>query len=200
PVAYALTNGQYGLQPFSAFQNDMAFAQELATRAKAMPRISDDYDTPPALFAQAEANAFGAYLGTLQTPDKARVLGMVGEIAGPAGVQSISAQLKDKDNSLAIAAMLAGKHAPDMGPDAGLLYLQGKDAIAEKRAKIDEAAEYGTKAAINTALIGVYQTPQGRDAAAEAAYGIYGALKANGDDDVDRAVEIATGGLMTLNG
>ncbi len=200
PVAYALANGQYDLQQFSAFQDNAAFTQELATRAKAMPRISGDYGTPPALFAQAEADAFGAYLGTLQAPDKARVLGMVGEIAGPAGVQSISAQLKDKDSSLAIAATLAGKHAPDIGTDAGLLYLQGKEAIAEKRAKINEAAEYGTKAEINTALIGVYQTPQGRDAAAEAAYGIYGALKAQGDDDVDRAVEIATGGLMTLNG
>ncbi|CAM5789740.1 hypothetical protein CCAE64S_02445 [Castellaniella caeni] len=200
PIAYALANGQYDLQPFTAFQNDAAFAQELATRTRGMTRIADDYGTRPALFAQVEADAFGAYLGTLQTPDKARVLGMVGEIAGPAGVQSISAQLKDKDSSLAIAATLVGKHAPDMGTDAGLLYLQGKEAIAEKRAKINEAAEYGTKAEINTALIGVYQTPQGRNAAAEAAYGIYGALKAQGNDDVDRAVQIATGGLMTFNG
>ncbi|CAM5183770.1 hypothetical protein CDEF62S_04670 [Castellaniella defragrans] len=200
PVAFALVNEQYGLRPFTAFQNDQAFAQELAARAKAMPRIAGDYNTPPALFAQAEVDEFGKYLGTLQTADKARVLGMVGKIAGAAGVQSISRQLKDTDSTLGVAAMLAGRHAPDMGTDAGLLYLQGKEAIEQKRAKIDESAEYGVKASIYKSIADVYQTPQGRDAAAEAAFGIYAALKANGTDDVGRAVDIATGGLMTFNG
>jgi hypothetical protein len=114
-------------------------------------------------------------------------------------VQSLSGQLKDKNNTLAVAAMLSTRQTTK-GNSAALLYLQGKEAIEQKRAKIDDAAEIGIRAKIFQAIEGVYQTPQGRDAAAEASYGIYAKFKADGGDDIEQAVRIATGGIMNFNG
>lgn len=199
PVAYALENQAYGIKPLTGFGNPQALTQELGKRYDAMNRIAADYGTRPAVMTDPEADAFGQYLGTLQTPDKARVLGQVFGAAGAAGVQSLSTQLKDKHNTLAVAAMLSANQTTK-GNSAALLYLQGKEAIEQKRAKIDDTAEIGTKAEIYKAIDGVYQTPQGRDAAAEAAFGIYAKFKADGGGDVEQAVRIATGGVMDFNG
>lgn len=200
PVAYALQNPAYGIKPLSGFGNPQTLAQELGKRFDAMERIAGDYGTRPFVMTDKEADAFGQHLGSLQATDKARVLGQVFGAVGAAGVQSLSTQLKDKDNTLAVAAMLS-THQSTKGNSAALLYLQGKDAIDEKRAKIDNAAEIGTKAEIFKAIEGVYQTPQGRDAAAEAAFGIYAKFKADGGGgDVNQAIKLATGGVMAFNG
>ena len=199
PVAYALENQAYGIKPLSGFGNPQTMAQELGKRYDAMNRIAADYGTRPFVMTDPEADAFGQYLGGLQAPDKARVLGQVFGAVGAAGVQSLSGQLKDKHNTLAVAAMLSTQQTTK-GNSAALLYLQGKEAIEQKRAKIDDAAEIGIKAEIFKAIEGVYQTPQGRDAAAEAALGIYAKFKADGGGDVEQAIRIATGGVMDFNG
>jgi len=211
PVAFALANPAYGIAPlaFGAPGSNLdADLREMAHRASAMDQIANDYGSAPAVLSNQEAAAFGKFIEPMQAQDKARVLGRFAEAAGPAAMQSISAQLKDKDNSLAIAAMLSGHREVQThlfgddteGADAALLYLQGREAIEEKRAFIDAAAETGIKAQIFEAIHDVYLTPQGRTVAAEAAYGIYAGLKAQGNDDVERAVTIATGGIMNYNG
>ena len=208
PIASAMQNPAFGFQPITDFANGQAVAQELGKRRDSMGRVASDYGTQPAVLTDKEAEAFGRFMSSLEVPDKARALGVVAAAAGAPGIESISRQLKDKDNSLAVAAMLAGQRetvthwfGPDtQGPDAALLYLRGRDAITQKRAAIDDAAETGIKAQIYQAIDGVYQTPQGRDAAAQAAFGIYAGLKAQGVDDVGRAVRIATGGIMDYNG
>lgn len=199
PVAYALENQAYGVKPLTTFGNPQVLVQELGKRYDAMNRIAADYGTRPAVMTDPEADAFGQYLGSLQATDKARVLGQVFGAVGAAGVQSLSGQLKDKHNTLAVAAMLSTQQTTK-GNSAALLYLQGKEAIEQKRAKIDDAAEIGIKAEIFKAIEGVYQTPQGRDAAAEAALGIYAKFKADGGGDVEQAIRIATGGVMDFNG
>ncbi len=199
PVAYALENQAYGIKPLTTFGNPQVLVQELGKRYDAMNRIAADYGTRPAVMTDPEADAFGQYLGSLQATDKARVLGQVFGAVGAAGVQSLSGQLKDKHNTLAVAAMLSTQQTTK-GNSAALLYLQGKEAIEQKRAKIDDAAEIGIKAEIFKAIEGVYQTPQGRDAAAEAALGIYAKFKADGGGDVEQAIRIATGGVMDFNG
>lgn len=209
PVKFALQNPAFGIQPIKDFGNMNALMAEVGKRKGAMNQISSDYGTPPTLLTNEEAAAFGKFLGTLQTPDKARILGDFAAIGDVAGARSLSAQLKDKDNTLAVAALLAAYttdptthwFGPDTpGTNVGQMYLDGKDAIEQKRAKIDAQAEFGIKAQIYSALDGVYQTPQGRDTAAEAAFGIYGKLQADGSGDVERAVTLATGGIMQFNG
>ena len=199
PVGYAMAVGSYGIKPLQRFDDPKGLTQELARRAGAARQMAVDYGTRLTIMSDPEADAFGQYLGSLQAVDKARVLGQVFTAAGPAGVQSLSTQLNDKHGTLAVAAMLSA-HRTTEGSNAALLYLQGKEAIEQKRAKIDEAKEYGTKAEIYKALEGVYQTPQGRDAAAEAAFGIYAKFRADGGGDVAQAVNIATGGIVEHNG
>lgn len=199
PVAYAMATGSYGIKPLQRFDYPKDLQQELSRRAAAAQQMAVDYGTRPAIMSAQEADAFGQYLGSLQAVDKARVLGQVFAVTGPAGVGSLSTQLNDKHGTLAVAAMLSA-HKTTEGNNAALLYLQGKDAIEQKRAKIDETAETGVKAEIYKALDGVYQTPQGRDAAAEAAYGIYAKFRADGGGGVEQAVNIATGGIVEHNG
>mgnify|MGYP001271419249 CR=1 FL=1 len=199
PVGYAIAAGSYGIKPLQRFDDPKGLQQELFRRAGAAQQMAVDYGTRPRIMSDKEADAFGQYLGSLQAVDKARVLGQVFAVTGPAGVQSLSTQLKDKHDTLAVAAMLSA-HRTSEGNNAALLYLQGKEAIEQKRAKIDDAKEYGTRAEIYKAIEGVYQTPQGRDAAAEAAYGIYAKFRADGGGDVKQAVNIATGGIAEHNG
>lgn len=209
PVKFALQNPAFGIQPIKDFGDMNALMTEVGKRKGAMNKIASDYGTSPTLLTNEEAATFGKFLGTLQTPDKARILGNFAAIGDVAGARSLSAQLKDKNNTLAVAALLAAYttdptthwFGPDTpGANVGQMYLDGKDAIEQKRAKIDAQAEFGIKAQIYSALDGVYQTPQGRDTAAEAAFGIYGKLQADGSGDVERAVDLATGGIMQFNG
>jgi hypothetical protein len=62
PVAYALTNGSYGIKPLQRFEDPQALGQELARRAAAAPQMSADYGTPPRLLSNAEAKALAATL------------------------------------------------------------------------------------------------------------------------------------------
>lgn len=199
PVEYALTTGAYRIQPIADMRNTAALQQELSARTAAAVQMSKDYGTPLQVMTKGEASAFGDHLASLQAPDKARVLGEVFKATGGAGIQSIATQLKDKHQTVAIAGMLTS-FSTTAGNNAALLYLQGKEALEQKRAKIDATAEIGIKAEIYKAIDGVYQTPQGRDAAAEAALGIFAKFKADGGNDVAQAVRIATGGIMTHNG
>jgi hypothetical protein len=209
PIRVALENPAFGIEPIRDFGNINRLMTEVGKRRGVMDRIASDYGTPPMLLTNQEASAFGAFLAVQQAPDKARLLGEFAAVGGEAGARSLSVQLKDKNNTLAIAATLAAyTTAPTtrwFGPDTpgtnvGQMYLEGKDAIEQKRVRIDDQAEFGVKAEIYNAIDGVYQTPGGRDVAVEAAYGIYAKLKADGIDDVDRAVQLATGGVMEFNG
>lgn len=199
PVAYALENQAYGIKQIPNFNDLNAVAQEFGKRYDAMGRIATDYGVAPTVLSERESEGFAQVVGALQAPDKARYLQVLNQAVGPAGMQSISGQLKDKHNTLAVAAMLSTQQTTN-GNSAALLYLQGKEAIEQKRAKIDDTAEIGTKAEIYKAIEGVYQTPQGRDAAAEATFGIYAKFKADGGGDIAQAVRIATGGVMDFNG
>ncbi|WP_374342367.1 hypothetical protein [Azonexus sp.] len=199
PVAYAMQTGSYGVKPIERFNDPRDFLPELARRGEAARQMATDYGTPLQVMTKPEADAFAQHLASLQAPDKARVLGQVFNAVGAAGVASISTQFKEKHQSIAVAGILSS-FSTTAGNSAALLYLQGKEAIEQKRAKIDEAAEIGIKAEIYKTLDGVYQTPQGRDVAAEAALGIYAKFKAEGGGDVAQAVRIATGGIMEHNG
>lgn len=196
PIKVALSNPAYNIQPLGRFET---VATDLASRGAAMERISRDYGTSPRVMTDSEADQFGSYLRGLQAVDKARVLGQVAASVGPVGMQSISGQLKDKDSTLAIAGALAARQTT-AGNSTARLYLEGKEMLAEKRAKIDATAETGIKAQIFSKLDGVYLSPLARDAAADASLGIYAKLKAEGTDDLERAMRLATGGLMDFNG
>lgn len=202
-VAYKLT----ALNPIN-FADPQSITKELAARTVIATQNSNRWSAPYQVLTGAEADQLGTYLQSLQPTDRARVLGQINQAGGPAALRSISAQLKDKDETLAIAGTLAARNTQEVGFFGGVtpgrnvaqLYLEGKDAIAQKRAYIDQAAETGIKANIFGALDGVYLTPQARDAAADAAYAIYAKYKSEGRDNWEQALNVATGGIMDFNG
>lgn len=199
PVAYAFGNAAYGITPINNFA-DPGVMQELRKRGTAMFRVAHDYGTYAALLSKEEADSLGNYLEALPAQDKARVLGQIKQAAGLPGIGSLSGQLNDKKRTLAVAGILAG-NSTTFGNDTALLYLQGVDAIKEKRVKIDDTREAGVHAEIYKQLSGVYANPRMTDDMAEAAYGIYAKLKADGSDDVQRAIRLATGGgILSING
>lgn len=160
-----------------------------------MERIARDYGTPPRVMTDFEADQFGTYLRGLQAVDKARVLGEVAGAVGSVGMQSISAQLKDKDSTLAIAGALASRQTTcSPATPRRACTFEGKEMLAEKRAKIDATAETGIKAQIFSKLDGVYLSPFARDAAADASLGIYAKLKAEGTDDLERPCALQPAG------
>lgn len=202
-AAYKLTT----LNPIN-FADPQSIAKELASRSVIAAQNSNRWGAPFQVLTTPEADQLGTYLASLQPTDQARFLGQLYQAGGPAALRSISGQIKDKNETLSIAGMLASRNTQEVGFFGGVspgrnvaqLYLEGKDAIAQKRAKIDQTAETGIKADIFKAIDGVYMTPQARDAAADASYAIYAKYKSDGRDSWEQAVNVATGGIMDFNG
>lgn len=183
------------------FSDPQSIAGELPRRTTIAAQNVSKYGwgTPYQVLTSAEAGHLAEYLGSLQAKDQARVLGQIAAAGGPDSLLAISGQLKDKHDTLAIAGTLASR-STTVGRNVAELYLEGKEMIAQKRAKIDDKAETGLKAEIFKALDGVYMTPQAMRAAQDASYAIYAKLKSEGNDDRERAIRLATGGIMDHNG
>jgi hypothetical protein len=197
PVFFALQNPAYGLSPLPDPRNMEALLGELDKRRGVMETLSRDYGVPPALLSEREADALGRHLSAQPAEDKARLLGEMALAVEADGMAVIAGQLKDE--TLSIAAMLTPDRSGN-GESVGLTYLRGREALAEKRIKFDTQNETEVRSAIHEAIRGVYLSADAEAAATNAALGIYLGLKDNGADSVERAIELATGGILTHNG
>jgi hypothetical protein len=196
PVFFALQNQAFGLAPLADFGNRETLLGELDHRRGVMVDLSRDYGAPPALLSGREAAAFQRYLAAQPEVDKARALGEVFTAVGPEGMAVIAGQMKDE--TLSIAAMLTPDQTGN-GESVGLIYLRGREALTQKRIQFDTAKETEVRADIHQAIRGVYLSPDAEAAATNAALGVYLGLKDAGVDNVERAIELATGGIMTHN-
>jgi hypothetical protein len=208
PMADAFRMG-LGVTPIGDWSSAAKVSTELAKRTSVSSEMQANYGTPQLVLTNPEADSLAKHLGSLQAEDKATELSKIFGAIGPERMVGLSSQLKDKHSELAIASMLTSFTTPATshlfsddtpGKNVAQLYLQGKEALEQKRVKVDEAKETGTKSEIYTALQDVYQTPQALDAAAEASYGVWAGYKAQNKDDVNKAISLATGGIMEHNG
>ena len=208
PMADAFRMG-LGVIPIGDWSSAAKVSTELAKRTSVSSEMQANYGTPQLVLTNPEADSLAKHLGSLQAEDKATELSKIFGAIGPERMVGLSSQLKDKHSELAIASMLTSFTTPATshlfsddtpGKNVAQLYLQGKEALEQKRVKVDEAKETGTKSEIYTALQDVYQTPQALDAAAEASYGVWAAYKAQNTGDVGKAISLATGGIMEHNG
>lgn len=181
------------------YTSPKSISDEMSRRTITAGQNSNKWGVDYQVLTAGEADQLGQHLNALPAQDKATVLGQIYQSAGPDGLRSISAQLKDKNETLAIAGMLASRETT-AGRNVAQIYLEGKEAVAQKRAHIDAKDESGIKANIYKEIDGVYSTPQARDAAADVAMGVYAKLKSEGRDDWKQALNISTGGLMDYNG
>ncbi|HEY6027733.1 MAG TPA: hypothetical protein VIV09_12610, partial [Pseudolabrys sp.] len=77
------------------------------------------------------------------------------------------------------------------------LILRGDQAIRDKAVKVDGNAESGWRATIAKDIRGAYSNQDVDNKVVDAAFMI---AAANGGDDLDRAVRLATGGIIDFNG
>lgn len=147
-----------------------------------------------------EAQLVGRSLESLPAPMRADMLGKLGKQMKPGQMQALAAQLGD--GSLGVAALLASANRrTETGRPVADIYLKGIDAIREKRLTFDEAKQARVREDIRREIEGVYLTESASRTALESAFGIYAGLKADGEGgNVKKAVEIATGGIMSYNG
>jgi hypothetical protein len=149
-----------------------------------------------------EARTVVAFLDSLAAPRKAEALGALAKGVGdPAKVQAMAEQFGDKSSTLATAAFLAARDLRSpKGQPVAELYLRGEEALREKRVPMTEGGEKYARIKIADTLEGVYATQQARDAALDVTWKVYAQMKANGQDSVERAIAVATGGITKWNG
>lgn len=196
-IGWAFKNGIGNVKPIN-WADPQSIASEMKNRA-ALGQTAREWGNGYQVLSKAETDQLADYLKNIQPEDQARVLGQIKQAGGVQALRAVSEQLKSGHQDYAIGGYLS-QFGTTQGTNVGRMFLEGIQAIAQDRAKIDKAQETGVRANIFNAIQGAYYTPQGQDTAARAAYGIYAWLKANGDDNVDRAVRLATGGLIDMNG
>jgi hypothetical protein len=180
--------------------NDLAtLPQQLAARQQIVGRVSAWAGKTVSPFTQAEADQIGSTIGKLPPEQKASALRLMASAVPAPQMMVLSKQIGEKDQQLGIATVLATRDTT-IGRNVGELYLKGKQAITEGRAKIDQAKETGIKAQIYESLDGVYASPDATAAAADATMAVYAQLKTEGRDSVRQALNLVTGGVKEHNG
>lgn len=190
--------GDAPLQPVN-LNNAAGLAQTLATRVSQADIASSARGAPVSLLTADEAQGLSKVLAALPAGDKAAYLGVFAQIGGPTRLRALAEQLKDKDDGIAVGALLASR-APVGGKNAAELYFRGESALAEKRVSLKQGEYDNTRAQIFKELDGVYRSEEGRRAATEAAAKIWAGLHIDGSNSVRKAVELATGGVTEFRG
>jgi hypothetical protein len=195
--------GRYGKAeppPALNFKTDLVgLKNQLQERAPAVAAAAQWSGKTEWLYPE-EAEEFGRTLNALPAADRGPMLKAVAEVGGMAAMVGLAGQLKDKNMSVAIGAMLSTRETT-AGRSPAVLYFTGVDAVKQDRVKLKSGEYDNTKGEIFKALEGVYRTTRATEAAAEAAAGIWAGIKAeSGENDIARAVRLATGGVMMHNG
>lgn len=115
-------------------------------------------------------------------------------------VAALAKQLHDKDGALGMAMSYASAQTSE-GRYTAELVLRGDQAIRDKTVTVDGAAETGWKGTIAKQIRGAYSNREAEDQVIDAAFKIAAANYAkDGSADVDRAIRLATGGIIERNG
>jgi len=155
----------------------------------------------------AEAEQLAGAIKAMPLEQRAATVNLIAQAApDPQSLRAMAGQIAGKDQALATAFVLAADgNKTTAGRSVTELYLRGAEAIATKQLKGENDREMRAAATIRgnmaQAIGDAYFSPQARDLYVDAAVKIQAALKAEGAIDSDeRAVRLATGGMVTRNG
>lgn len=144
----------------------------------------------------AEADQFAKVLRTLKPDQAATLLDQVGTVLGDADrVGALAKQIGDKDGTLGLVMAFAGARTTE-GRNTGQLILEGEQRIKDKAVRVDGAVETGWRGAIAKTVRGAYSNQEVENKILDAAFKIAAAT----DGDVDRAIRLASGGIVERNG
>lgn len=204
PVGYALENGLYGYEPLN-FENSSQIKEQLEYRARNSGTLRDNWGTTKNVLSKAEATQLAGVLDKSDIDAKLSTLKTIAHATGAEGVRSVAEQLKGGNTMYAMAMAGIEDYGQDGSISVGEMYLRGKDAIEQKRVKIDNTAMYGLDASIYNALgdeddvKGVFTNPQVLNSTAELVRGVYGYMALNGGS-AQEAIEEAVGTIYHHNG
>ena len=154
-----------------------------------------------------EAEQLAQAMRAMPVPQRAATIDLLAR-AVPDGqaLRAMAGQVAGKDQALATAIVLAADgNKTTAGRTVTELYLRGADAIATRELKGDRDREARAAATIRGNMVqavgDAYFSPQACDLYVDAAIKVQAALKAEGAGDADeRALRLATGGVVTRNG
>lgn len=183
---------------------DQATLQEqLVRRSQAAQTVSQWAGQEVSLLRPDEAKKVGDILQAMPPKDRAGMLSGLSKVMTPGQMVAFSKQLGAKDDALAAAALLSANDArTSNGRLVSEIILTGADAAREQRVKFPGGANpTSIRAEIDKETRGAFLSEDGNRAAGDAAFTIYQGLLAEGQSpDVKQAVNLATGGIMDLNG
>lgn len=148
-----------------------------------------------------EVEQVGKMVRQMPLDQAASMLAQIGTAVGDADrVAALGKQMNDKDGPLGRAMMYASAQTTE-GRNTAELILRGDQAIKDKVVTIDGAAETGWKATIAKQIRGSFSNREAEDEYIKSAFEITAANYAkDGSADIDRAVRLATGGIVERNG
>lgn len=204
PVGWAIENEIWDYKPLN-FQNQGELFDQLKLRTTNLENMKSQWGVPDTIMSKAEAKQLVSMLDQSDIEHKLQLLDQISVATGADGVRALSEQLKSGNTMYAMA--LAGmEDSNDSGSiSVGEMYLRGKDAIEQKRVKVDTAAMYGLEASIYNTLgdedgaEAVFTSPQAMNATAELVKGVYGYEALNGGSARD-AIEQSVGVIYNHNG
>lgn len=173
--------------------------QLVAQRAPALPTVEAAAGESVSPLHPAEAAQLGQLLRSMQPDQAASALSTIGHtINDPQRIAALSKQLHDKDGILGLAMAYAGDKT-NMGRQVSELLLRGDQALKDQRSETQVQKQEQWKSTAATQIRGAFSDVDVENQAIEAATRINAATALNGQDDMDAAVRMATGGI-TIHG
>jgi hypothetical protein len=178
-----------------------AAIQTVATRMQQIGTVENWTGRKVSPLQPTEIEALGTFVRQLPLDQAGTMLAGIGQVVGDGErVAALAKQLHDKDGALGLAMMYASAQTTQ-GRKTAELVLRGEQALKDKTAMVDRAAESGWQASIAKQIRGAYSNREAEDQVVDAAFKIAVANYADGKGaDLDNAVKLATGGIVERNG
>lgn len=171
--------------------------QALAQRQQAARTVQQWSGQPVSPLRPAEAEALQRSLAAMPPDQKAGALATIGAALNDRDqITALAGQIDSKDRHLATAMMYATTKT-SAGRYVSEIILRGQQAQRDGRVKEDRARETGWRAAIAAEIGNAYPNEELRTRMIDAAYAVQVGLASEGDPSIQRAVRLATGGVMT---
>lgn len=203
-IGFALENGYAGYQPVT-WSNPQQVRTQLGYRAQEMTALTERWGGDAQLFSKQEASDLVKTLDDASVNDRVALLRTIADAVGNEGILAMTRQLKEGASNYAIAASAINVFPDNGAISLGEMYMRGKDAVAQNRVKLDDAAVVGIRAQVNNALgeeggvEPVYEESNVIKATEELVKGIAGyTLLTSGS--VSSAIETAIGQIENHNG
>ncbi len=203
-VGYAIANGVHGFEPLNWGQAGKV-VEQLRFRANNMDSYAQRWGGVAQLLSKDEATGLVKALDGATVDDRVQILKTISVAVGDGGIASLASQLKDGAAQYGIAASAMTETPKGAAMSVGEMYLRGKDAIDQKRVKIDDTAVLGLSASVFSALganddgDAVFDNPAVLAASKELVVGVAG-YKILSGGSANEAIETAIGKIESHNG